>query len=482
MHPAFGWAMCLLVMNVSFRRVSPVSSTGIKPSIIRRCPLIDALHPALVWQRAPREPSQPEPNNLTAVKDSTERSTVDDRYRAKTEVDKATQAAGCVTTSFNAFVAENDASDHPSRNSAPHPPILERRPSRMSLYARMKKTERSMDKGDRGIFSNNGVGRRGSKIEDNTARAGRLTALQWECVESWMVRVRDIMGEDAWKCLGVSPSFCRLRDHLKKLLSPGACVNNLGCDRAPGKDEGTMDSQSKARRETPGGLSGGWDDYLSQKTALALEATIWILESARERPVLLSDTVRDGARQALPFSESSTFAFSRNQRPCGDKIERISTRKAGVEVMREMPEANLGVSLPRARRFVKSCRLVNRGNALDAEIDLAFQRWQEMDCRRKMIQLATAAGSPASCSSESIRESLGWTESSHAAGVGWARDEGKSELKSTRVGHDQDARAKLCEAVGCSESARYGSVRPRAKAGYCLRHRADGMVDIAGPR
>lgn len=197
----------------------------------------------------------------------------------------------------------------------------------------------------------------------------------------------------------------------------------------------SRDNGGRPRADVTGkerdGAAVGWDDHLSEKTALAIQATMWALATDRERSAVYMAVSRDGYGGIVDVGSSCGLGGRGGKRSDeeGGSVAAAATR-------------DIGVSLPRASRYVKACPLIDGVRVLEADVDLEFKRWEETGRTREEVASAAAAAAD-------------------------------SELA---------LRQKRCEAVGCSEIARYGDIRPMAEARLCRRHRSNGMADVGGRR
>lgn len=467
--------------------------TGVKPGIIRRCALIDALHPALARQRTSPKPLQRQTCSNRVTRRADSESTAGRKITKDSTAASSESTGGAIVPSGveekavvdgRTSAAVEAAADAILKVSLPSPPLQERRPSRPPMPAQ-RHVESPLDAGK----PPNDVPREGGSvnIEEIAAHAGRLTVLQWECVKAWMARVRRVLGADAWKYLGSGRSSCRLREHIRSLILPGGGLGNTSLDlplNEVERGQDTLDAEVYGIEGSRTGKGqvllerspGGWEDHLSQKAALALEAILWILAPQRQRAAMVATIVQDGARR---MSSSHTRGCLSPSLRAGRKIDRNNDVEMGSAAGGK--QAELGVSLPRVRRFVKACRLVDGVTVLNADIDLAVKRWEEIDRIRKDGALAAANAAPASSCSPPVRPTLGSVESTPCAEIGYATHSAPGS-NSASPAHVGDVRPRLCKAVGCSEAALYGAVGPTSKATFCRKHRTDGMADVGSPR
>lgn len=280
-----------------------------------------------------------------------------------------------------------------------------------------------------------------------------LTGQQVGRVESWMARARGLLGPKAWECLGSSGAFHRARNRVRMALrlgSPGndedggVFHNELGDWRGMVSEgvavtmvEGCrreMASFGARRKRSSRVDEATGEDYMTTNLALAAEAVIWILAAERERSNICDAVTR----------ERSRLTSSR----CGRAVASDEVLGGGTL---ESPSVSteLGISLYKARKFVKASKLIDGVYVLEADIDLGFKRW-ERDAREREVNAAIDMGGASS-----------------SAGI---------------LGRSPPKRTRLCEVVGCLEVARYGDIRPTATARVCRAHKHDGMVDIGSQR
>lgn len=276
-----------------------------------------------------------------------------------------------------------------------------------------------------------------------------LTDQQIGRVESWMARARGLLGPKAWECLGSSGAFHRARNRVRVALRLGSPCNNEDIDLdgwrgmvsagvAATMAEGCrreMVSFGARRKRSPQVDAATEKDYMATNLVLAAEAVIWILAAERERSNICDAVTR----------ERSRLTSSR----CGRVV--ASGEVLGEGALESLPlSTELGISLYKARKFVKATKLIDGVYVLEADIDLGLKRW-ERDARVRENNVAIDLGG-ANSSSAGIR--------------------GRSPPKRNR----------LCEVVGCSEVARYGDIQPTSTARVCRAHKHDGMVDIGSQR
>lgn len=455
-----------------------------RPRIVRCCPLIDALHPALAGRRS----SQPQHRRASSAG-------VPFLPSGKT---KTLEVARVTVVSHLANQLANDpVDDGPAEHveaplpALPSPALPTVCPS--LILRSFSKTEK--DDNTRGVLKQ----QHGRCL---ATRAGRLTELQWSAVEEWIERARRFLGPDVWDCLGTGTAFRHLRDCLRtsvlsgvggnvsgKTLRDGSSrqgeISRHGCQNWCGERDGELVSavampsvdplaQGSSRSCGPVNV---WYDHLSQKAALILEATLWMLAPEIQRLAVCATLRREssenpGRGSSRIYEGSRQFGDSRDQR-CMEFELRTGDGKGDV-----------GVSLLRARRHVRA-RLVDGVNVLNADVDLAFRRWED-GCRIRKNAAASAGrkgaiadrsrpnGAVGGYPGYSSRASIPFPTVSHRIARSGSSGNSRINVHGYRGG--------LCEAVGCSEVARYGERRPSSAARYCRRHRADGMTDIAGVR
>lgn len=356
-----------------------------------------------------------------------------------------------------------------------------------------------------------------------TARCG--TALdQWEMVEAWMARARRSLGPKAWDCLGLSSAFHRTRNQIRQYLVLGDDENQSPVShggRSPPADAGSpqrswmMDSekvapdrgrrakdgqmgransrlnQARKRGTLKGGrteekgeakeqggkvgevVSSGWDRHLCEKASLAINAVMWTIATERERSTYctifaaeegdIATTTDGGGREALPTGNATA------QQQAAWGTDNVCAGRATTEDSNPATtaELELRVSLAAARRFIKSSRLIDGVFVLDADVDLAFKRWEEVGRLAGRDQQRSRSTETTTCRSP-IRRGV--------------KGKGTAEPSFTDVNASVPPNQKLCEAVGCSDPALYGDVHPLAKAILCRKHRRNGMVDVGSRR
>lgn len=315
---------------------------------------------------------------------------------------------------------------------------------------------------------------------DTAAPAVRLTVEQCRCADDWVEKVKYSLGLKVWDCLGSSPAFYRIRDRFRRYVVPaGACRTGNESGRPLGhasplrggeserkltktseaRDEGVIfgptsrkDKGHKLETENKDGDISDWGDSLSQKAAFVVGAIMWAIATERERSNVCATILQD--RKA------------RSERP---SISALEAGHAEGKGNAESPPTNtaLAVSWPRARRFVKSSRLVDGVNVVDADVDLAFKRWEESEQAGRPVLATTTNRSCSPSRSGPEPSPPGFCTAVNAARI---------------RSRDVAAVPRLCDAVGCSEGGRYGDICPIEKTRFCRKHRKDGMVDLGGRR
>lgn len=440
---------------------------------MRRSPLIDAFHPAVAKQRAfkltLRKTVEPDvsPPMATEEKKAVHASQ-EIRRRKRQDVAEArgpanSSSAGKISTRRGKRIPLSVAPP----SFSPSPAAQHCRPSPLPTGPQPS------------VEVESGSGNEPASA-DTAAPAVRLTVEQCGCADDWVEKAKYSLGPKVWDCLGSSPAFYRIRDLFRRYLVPaGACrtVDESGRPlghESPlrgGKSEGKLTKTSEARDE--GVIVGptsrkdkghkvetenkdedisGWGDSLSQKAALVVDAIMWTIATERERSNVCATILQD--RKV------------RSERPSLSALEAGHAEGKGNA---ESPPTDtaLAVSWPRARRFVKSSRLVDGVNVVDADVDLAFKRWEESKQAERPV-LATTTNWPCSPSRSGPEPS----EQGFCTAVNAARIRSR----------DVAAVPRLCDAVGCSEGGRYGDICPIEKTRFCRKHRKDGMVDLGGRR
>lgn len=337
---------------------------------------------------------------------------------------------------------------------------------------------------------------------------------QWECVETWLARARRSLGPKAWACLRSSDAFHRTRNRLWQSIvsgdaeyqasvsrgdrfpSPdaslprpgrqeeseqavpdpgsgrrakerqdGAAATRLKQARRPGAIDRNRQKKAEAKNEEEEeDASGGcgpssWDQLLAENGALAINAAMWTTATERERATFCATNGKDGGIPA-------TNAAAQQQAARGtDDVRSPRAATGDANPARRTAVLELRVSLAAARRFVKSSRLIDGVLVLDADVDLAFKRWEEAGRLTERDRHCSVSTSIATSPSPVRRRAKGQIEASFAdANVA------------------VPVAQKLCEAVGCSDPALYSDVHPSAKATLCRKHRRNGMVDVGSRR
>lgn len=233
-------------------------------------------------------------------------------------------------------------------------------------------------------------------------------------------------------------------------------------DRAPkeAKDEAKDEAKEEDAKAEEQAFAGSWDQHLSEKAALAINAVMWTIATERERTACCATFARDSAVNGLEGGENSPAAnaTARQQAPRG--TETYSNPAATTTAVLE-----LRVSLAAARRFIKSSRLIDGFFVLDADVDLAFKRWEDVGRLTGRDQHGSLGTGIATGRSPTRRGAKGTVEASFT--------DASAAVLLTQ---------KLCEAVGCSDPALYGDIHPLAKARLCRKHRRNGMVDVGNRR
>lgn len=472
-------------------------SAGVKPGITRRCALIDALHPALARQRAPPKPLQHHiSSDVVPLSADTEgiagRKTATDSNAASSE--STCGAKVCRGVEEQAVVrrisaAVEEKADAILKSSTRPSSLQERRPSRDPLLAQ-KRVVSPFGTGERpnGVLCEGGC----VNVKEIAALAGRLTDMQLECIEAWMIRVRRILGADRWKCLGSGRSSCHLREHIKRTILAGGDLGSAN-QRLP-LDKGRKGVAVRCRQDTLGAeifgvegnriaeghtlwdeLPGDWDDHLSQKTVIALEATLWILAHQHQTAAMVATIGQDRIRRT---SSPHTHNCLSSSLDIGRKIEQNNGKEESAVGGQQ---TELRVSLLRVRRFAKACRLVDGVTIVDADVDLAVKRWEESGRIQKDDAVTALNGALASPCNSLVRHALGLAESTPCTEIGCAAYPARGS-NSAQPAHVGDIRPTLCIAVGCSQAAVYGAVGSTPKASFCRKHRAGGMADFGSPR
>lgn len=243
------------------------------------------------------------------------------------------------------------------------------------------------------------------------------------------------------------------------------------------KGDGT-EAKDQAREENGKGeefasTGGGWDRRLSEQVALAVNAVMWTIATERERSTYCAayvaqesdDTTKGAVGEIVPPANVAVHhqATEGTNTVRSRAAAKDSNPAATTDSSASLEE--LRVSLAAARRFIKSSRLIDGVCVLDADVDLAFKRREEV--RRLAAHDQHCSVSVATTSRSPVRR-------------GGAQ--GKVEASGTQANAMAPPAQKLCEAVGCSDAALYGGVHPSAKARLCRKHRRNGMVDVGSRR
>lgn len=323
-------------------------------------------------------------------------------------------------------------------------------------------------------------------LADTAAPAIRLTVGQRGRVEDWMGRAKHSLGPKVWDCLGSSPAFYRVRGRFRSFLDQADTCRVVDGSGQPlgyasplrgGESGGQFMEASEARdkrvvfgptsrngkghemeTDNKGEDTSGWGDRLSQKAALVVEAIMWTLATERERSIARAAILRDRKVR----SEHPSISPLEVGNGIGDTLD-------GGEGNGESPptDTTLAVSWLRVRRFAKSSRLVDGVNVVDADVDLAFKRWEESERaeRPALVTTTNRTCSPRRPGPETPAPGL-WTG-----------------VKAANVrARDAATIPRMCDAVGCSEGGRYGGICPTETTRFCRKHRRDGMMDLGGRR
>lgn len=334
-----------------------------------------------------------------------------------------------------------------------------------------------------------------------------------------MTQAKRSLGPEVWACLGSSGAFRRTRSHLQSSivsgddtcqetdagdvkpslpdisLPPPGCsaqaVPKRGMDRierhAGRRKTGFQNAQKggtsnvgKKKEQEPdkedGAVGGGWDRNLSETAALAIEAAMWTIATERERTTTCAAIAQGKISKQEGADENAAAASMtapqhaaqgegsggpRGEEMGGSNLVKRTATAAALGAVEE-----LRISMPTARRFIKTSRLIDGISVLDADVDLAFKRWEEVGCSARRGKHRS-------------------TSAVHADGGGacmagrTAEGRGKIVFDNTPAG---PLLRRQCEAVGCSDPARYGGIHPMAKATLCRKHRQNGMVDVGSRR
>ncbi|CAM9206655.1 unnamed protein product, partial [Ectocarpus sp. 13 AM-2016] len=362
------------------------------------------------------------------------------------------------------------------------------------------------------------ISRNVDSATDDDSRAGRLTAKQSDRVEEWLARAERSLGPKVWTCLGSGRAFRRTcRRIFRSIIVRGGSTGHAGDRRggtenrerppggsvnpapgAPGRSrraarEGRKEAPHKQARkgraidrdrekENDGGREGGgarvdgraWDEDLSERTALVTEAVIWTIATERERSAACAAIV-----EARNDKENGSDARERwdeegkgkDRQPTAWGEGGGSPGRQTTDMVRDTSAATsaatteLRISLSTARRFIKRSRLADGVHVIDADVDLAFKRWEEVE-RLAGLDQQCSPTAVAACGEEDT------------SGRVVSREVGSGLADAVAVPISQ----KVCEAVGCSDPARYGDVGLKAKARLCRKHRHNGMMDVGSRR
>lgn len=229
----------------------------------------------------------------------------------------------------------------------------------------------------------------GIAVDRVDVRDGRLTMEQWKGVEKWMTRAKQSLGLKVWECLGSGGGFCRARNRIREAILSGDYdqvpdwhstslprVHANGGAIPPespkaagvGKwGEGEVILYAWNSERSRANAEESWEDNLSQVAALVIEATLWTIATEPDRSITCAAITRD---RELKHGRPTCFIQGEGRK---------GNDKRGWNNLTEPAEPliELGISLPRARRFIRGCRLIDRVHVLDVDMDLAFQRWEE---------------------------------------------------------------------------------------------------------
>lgn len=320
--------------------------------------------------------------------------------------------------------------------------------------------------------------------------------------------MRRCLGPKVWACLGSSDAFHRTRDRIRHSIVPrdsveyqapvargdrppptGTGVTQLVCGRSVDSEKVVPRGGRRVKERREGGAkprlhqarkrgtlkadraeaengakeedgkdqetenTSSWDQRLSEKAALAINAAMWTIAAERERHAYCATFARESK---IARDEETDTKRSRRAGRCDADP---ATTAASVPELR--------VSLAAARRFIKRSRLIDGVFVLDADVDLAFKRWEEA---------GRLVGRGRRCS---LSTGIATSPSPDRRGAG---RKGKVKASIADANPAVPPAQRLCEAVGCSDPALYGGVRPLAKARLCRKHRRNGMVDVGSPR
>ncbi|CAM9869816.1 unnamed protein product [Scytosiphon promiscuus] len=514
---------------------SPLSGKCRAPGIVRRSPLIDALHPEVSRQRefrrklrqthhlreatsasavAATQKSCGEGATYSAGRDA-ERRRKGERLAAAAARNVSSNSMAARSTTAQAKAKEKarrsggtdgtqvEARTHSRRRSRwsepvplPDPPLsaapLPSSPSPVGEVSRPLPPPSETKAPD--------SGKGPSSLCAAFSGTGCLTVAQWGHVEEWLAGARRYLGENAWACLGLSAAFSRTLTRLKQsavqgdrssqITSTSPVATSLaakpgGLQSSPVR-EGTKassqvglvksaEAKSRAQHESLAndqtreekaniderkGPARGWDGALFEKTALAIDAVIWTVAAEREIIANCESISRKSPRSGGENRQSLP-----GQMLGGQKAQHLASPATEVSTAAVV---ELRISLPTARRYVKGSRLVDGVYVLDADVDLAFKRWEEAE------RLPGPASPDAFLAASPVvvdEEANGRDGNGKGMGCGVAD-------AAVRVSPKQ----MLCEAVGCSDPARYGDIHPTATVKLCRKHRRNGMVDLGSRR
>lgn len=337
-------------------------------------------------------------------------------------------------------------------------------------------------------------------------------------MEEWLARAERSLGPKVWACLGSGRAFRRTCGRIiRSIIVRGGGTGHAGDRRGPTKNrerppggsvkpapgapgrsrrtarEGRKEAPHKQARkgraidrdrekENDGGREGGgarvggrgWDEDLSERTALVTEAVIWTIATEMERKTACVAIV-----EARNDNENGNDARERwneegnvtDRQPSAWGKGGGSPGRQTIDIVRDSSAATsaatteLRISLSAARRFIKRSRLTDGVHVIDADVDLAFKRWEEVE-RLAGLDKHYSPTAPTACGEEDT------------SGRVVSREVGSGLADAVAVPIPQ----KVCEAVGCSDPARYGDIGPKAKARLCRKHRHNGMVDVGSRR
>lgn len=446
---------------------------------MRRSPLIDALHPAVAKQRdfglTLRKTDKPDvPPPMAAENNKAVHASRKNRGRKHEGV---ADVGGPAMRSIAGKISPRRGRRRPLSGALPSSP-----PSPAGQHPRSSQ----LPTGPKPSLGEESGSGKETMFADTATLPIRLTVGQCGCAEDWMDKAKYSLGPKVWDCLGSSPAFYRVRDRFQSFLDQAGTYRVVHGSGQPlvhasplcaGKSEGQFMEASETRDKRvvygPGSRKGeghemetedkgedtsGWGDRLSQKAALLVEAIMWTLATERERSTVRAAILQDRKVRSERPSISAQEAGHGSGDTLGESEGNAESPRTGT---------TLAVSWLRARRFAKSSRLVDGVNVVDADVDLAFRRWEESGQAGRPA-LATATNrtcSPKRSGPETSAPGI-WT------GV-------KAANVRTRV---SATIPRMCDAVGCSEGGRYGDICPIETTRFCRKHRNDGMVDLGGRR